>query len=184
MKALQALVYGTALTAGIASADSIDDLGSNDFPTRDKAHAAFLAKADDPATIEQLEKAAKHRDFEIARRAELLLRGHRDRQITQAIARIKEHFQSKLPWHDMIPPDKTALGEGYARSGGVQDGWKGYRDATEAMVENMLRAGETEQTVMGLMEEMRRNELKWIEQHGNRMVPPVYPTWPAQVSAK
>lgn len=170
------LLLAAAVTVGIAGEqDSTDihikNLESSHYPTRMKAHKMLegMINAD---VAKKLKAATLSGDLEKTRRAEELL----EIFYGQEIARILEECGGKFPWADSKANEKTTVQKYVSQSQGTvcDPDFSKYRNATRLVLLDALRRGGD---VHALVEQMKKDELLWIENYNKTARKPIPRTW-------
>jgi hypothetical protein len=158
--ALASLLFWESLFDHHAAA-LIEQLGDDQFLAREAANAALvrMVRSDEGyVLLLRLEAATRHRDPEIAVRAEGIL---------AEFYNVRPAASVQVPWIDMLPQsvrNRDALIKQY-RQLGHEAGcpcnaprWYDYRYATSLYVRDMLRSGQPRSHVQKLLDEMATAE--------------------------
>jgi hypothetical protein len=143
-------------------ASAAEQLGSDDWPTRERAGATLAALG--PLAVPALQRAARSPDGEVRQRAVALLAQRRvsrvDRLTAAAFARLCAAGFADWPWVDSLPrdyPGRDAVIGRYlrqAREAGAACGspdFPEYRQATRLLVRDRFAGGATEADVATLL---------------------------------
>jgi hypothetical protein len=147
----------------------IQQLGDERYAVRAAAHAALqqvLLSDYGHLYRVRVEAATRHRDREVARRAELLV---------EDFYNIRPSRYPVLPWIDMLPPsredrqaiiDRTLGSARVVNSWNQNTDWPDYRYATYLYASDLLRQGHSRKFVRQLLDEMAAQEREYRKKRG------------------
>lgn len=177
-------IYAAAMTGLLAlqgaSEEPFDthvkNLSKDSWKTREVA-TKNIQKDFTEETYQKLQKIFPSLDLESQRRIEPMLTAFNEKKIVARVAKIKQDFKGSLPWIDMIDPklpDFPYVIQAYLKNEPTEPKWQNYRDAMENLLIDKLRRQESVDTFLA---QAKANEIKFVNNFGKRMRPPVLSKW-------